>query len=58
MYRRIWTGDNGGSWDHLAVSVPMILANGVGGMAWNGGKHLLMLSDCSENISQPMSEGR
>ena len=35
---RVWTGDNLGTWDHLAVSLPMILANGVGGMAWNGGK--------------------
>lgn len=32
----VWTGDNMGDWAHLAVSVPMILANSVGGMAFTG----------------------
>jgi alpha 1,3-glucosidase len=27
-----------GTWEHMAVSVPMILSNGVGGMAWSGGE--------------------
>lgn len=32
----IWTGDNLGTWEHLAVSVPMILANNIGGMSFCG----------------------
>lgn len=32
----IWTGDNLGTWEHLAVSVPMILANNVAGMSFCG----------------------
>jgi alpha 1,3-glucosidase len=32
----IWTGDNLGTWEHLAVSLPMILANNIGGMSFCG----------------------
>jgi alpha 1,3-glucosidase len=32
----IWTGDNLGTWEHLAVSVPMILANNIAGMSFCG----------------------
>lgn len=32
----VWTGDNLGTWEHLAVSVPMILANNVAGMSFCG----------------------
>ncbi|KAK0545628.1 glucosidase II [Tilletia horrida] len=32
----VWTGDNLGTWEHLAVNVPMILANGLGGMSFTG----------------------
>jgi len=32
----IWTGDNMGTWEHFAGSVPMILANGMGGMSFCG----------------------
>lgn len=32
----IWTGDNLGTWEHLAISVPMILANNIGGMSFCG----------------------
>lgn len=35
-YGAIWTGDNLGTWEHLAVSVPMILANNIGGMSFCG----------------------
>lgn len=31
-----WTGDNMGTWEHFAVSVPMILSNGLGGMSFCG----------------------
>jgi mannosyl-oligosaccharide alpha-1,3-glucosidase len=32
----VWTGDNKASWDHLAVSVPMILSLGVAGLPFAG----------------------
>lgn len=32
----IWTGDNMGTWEHFAGSVPMILQNGLGGMSFCG----------------------
>ncbi|WFD28597.1 glucan 1,3-alpha-glucosidase [Malassezia nana] len=32
----VWTGDNMGTWEHFAGSVPMILANGIGGMSFCG----------------------
>jgi len=35
-YGATWTGDNLGTWEHLAVSVPMILANNIGGMSFTG----------------------
>ncbi|MBW0472288.1 hypothetical protein O181_012003 [Austropuccinia psidii MF-1] len=35
-YGAIWQGDNMGTWDHLAVSIPMLLSNGIAGMAFNG----------------------
>ncbi|TKY88728.1 hypothetical protein EX895_002359 [Sporisorium graminicola] len=35
-YGAIWTGDNLGTWEHLAISVPMILANNIGGMSFCG----------------------
>ncbi|KAH9824657.1 family 31 glycoside hydrolase [Melampsora americana] len=35
-YGAIWQGDNMGTWDHLKVSVPMLLSNAIAGMAFNG----------------------
>ncbi|XP_058070690.1 probable glucan 1,3-alpha-glucosidase [Magnolia sinica] len=32
----IWTGDNSADWDHLRVSVPMILTLGLTGMSFSG----------------------
>jgi mannosyl-oligosaccharide alpha-1,3-glucosidase len=32
----VWTGDNLGDWEHLAVSVPMMLADSIGGMSFVG----------------------
>lgn len=37
-YGAVWTGDNLGEWEHLAVSVPMMLANNVAGMSFCGGE--------------------
>lgn len=47
-YGAIWTGDNMGTWEHLAVATPMILANSIAGMTFNGGKghRALTLSLC------------
>ena len=32
----MWTGDNQANWDHLAASLPMILANGIAGFPFAG----------------------
>ena len=35
-YAWSWTGDNAASWEHLAISLPMILTNGICGMPFTG----------------------
>jgi alpha 1,3-glucosidase len=35
-YAWTWTGDNTASWDHLAVSVQMVLTSGITGMPFTG----------------------
>lgn len=37
-YGAIWQGDNMGTWEHLKVSIPMLLSNAIAGMAFNGGQ--------------------
>ncbi len=32
----IWTGDNAADWDHLAVSIPMVVSIGLAGLPFNG----------------------
>ncbi|OJA14137.1 hypothetical protein AZE42_06718 [Rhizopogon vesiculosus] len=32
----MWTGDNLGTWEHMAVGIKMVLANGLGGMPFAG----------------------
>ncbi|KAM0750382.1 hypothetical protein T439DRAFT_326351 [Meredithblackwellia eburnea MCA 4105] len=32
----MWTGDNLGTWEHLASTVPMLLTNGIAGMTFSG----------------------
>jgi hypothetical protein len=39
----MWTGDNLGTWEHMAVGVPMVLANGISGMTFSGGESLLSI---------------
>lgn len=34
----MWTGDNLGTWEHMAVGVKMVLANGIAGMSFAGCK--------------------
>ena len=40
----MWTGDNLGTWEHMAVNVKMVLANGLGGMSFAGCKPSLGFS--------------
>jgi len=40
----MWTGDNLGTWEHMAVGIKMVLANGVGGMPFAGCKSSLLSS--------------
>jgi len=40
----MWTGDNLGTWEHMAVGVKMVLANGLGGLSFAGCKSLSQLS--------------
>ncbi|KAI0313324.1 alpha-glucosidase [Amylostereum chailletii] len=35
-YGAMWTGDNLGTWDHMAVGVKMVLANNIAGMVFAG----------------------
>ncbi|KAL2521192.1 putative glucan 1 [Forsythia ovata] len=35
-YGAIWTGDNSAEWDHLRVSVPMVLTLGLTGISFSG----------------------
>nr|KYP47448.1 Neutral alpha-glucosidase AB [Cajanus cajan] len=35
-YGAVWTGDNTADWDHLRVSIPMILTLGLTGMSFSG----------------------
>lgn len=35
-YGAVWTGDNTAEWDHLRVSVPMILTLGLSGLSFSG----------------------
>ncbi|XP_027329668.1 probable glucan 1,3-alpha-glucosidase [Abrus precatorius] len=35
-YGAIWTGDNTADWDHLRVSIPMVLTLGLAGMSFSG----------------------
>ncbi|CAK5281912.1 unnamed protein product [Mycena citricolor] len=32
----MWTGDNLGTWEHMAVGLKMVLANGIAGMSFGG----------------------
>ena len=39
----MWTGDNGGSWEHMEVNVKMVLANNIAGFSFAGCKCLQIL---------------
>lgn len=42
----MWTGDNLGTWEHLASTVPMLLTNGIAGMTFSGGALLSPVGSC------------
>ncbi|KAK2464434.1 hypothetical protein APHAL10511_003582 [Amanita phalloides] len=35
-YAAMWTGDNKGKWEHMAIGIKMVLANGIAGMTFCG----------------------
>jgi alpha 1,3-glucosidase len=35
-YGAMWTGDNLGTWEHMAVGIKMVLADGIAGMTFSG----------------------
>lgn len=35
-YGAIWTGDNSADWDHLRISVPMVLTHGLTAISFTG----------------------
>ncbi|KAK2464423.1 hypothetical protein APHAL10511_003571 [Amanita phalloides] len=35
-FAAMWTGDNLGTWEHMAVGIKMVLANGIAGMSYAG----------------------
>lgn len=39
----MWTGDNMGTWEHMAVGIKMVLANSIAGMSFAGSKSTLPL---------------
>ena len=47
----MWTGDNLGTWEHMAVGIPMVLANGIAGMTFGGGGCLVL------SIFTPLKSG-
>jgi len=44
-YSAMWTGDNLGTWEHMAVGIKMVLSNGIAGMAFAGCKCFCFLFD-------------
>lgn len=40
----MWTGDNLGTWEHMAVGIKMVLANGIAGMSFAGCKSTSFIS--------------
>ena len=48
----IWTGDNAASWEHLRLSVPMLLSIGIAGLPFAGQYPVLHLasSDLAINV--------
>jgi len=43
----MWTGDNMGTWEHMAVGIPMVLSNSIAGMTFAGCESVLVLHSAS-----------
>lgn len=46
-YGAVWTGDNSADWDHLRVSVPMVLTLGLTGLSFSGKDSLCWMLELS-----------
>jgi len=46
-YGAVWTGDNTAEWEHLRVSVPMVLSMGLTGISFSGRSRSFSLEDTS-----------
>jgi hypothetical protein len=43
----MWTGDNLGTWEHMAVGIKMVLSSNIAGMVFSGCKQTCStLGDC------------
>lgn len=45
----MWTGDNLGTWEHMAVGIKMVLANNLAGMSFSGCKHIYFVTSTMLN---------
>lgn len=53
----MWTGDNLGTWEHMAVGVQMVLANGIAGMTFGGCKFThLTLRVTTNEVYEPLAD--
>lgn len=53
----MWTGDNLGTWEHMAVGVQMVLANGIAGMTFGGCKFThLTLRVTTNEVHEPLAD--
>jgi alpha 1,3-glucosidase len=56
-YGAMWTGDNLGTWEHMAVGIPMVLSNSIAGMSFAGGLEFCHISSSKlTGFLQPTSE--
>jgi hypothetical protein len=46
----IWTGDNTADWDHLRVSIPMVLTTNLAGIAFSGAPLWAWQSVCCNTL--------
>ncbi|WP_181348110.1 TIM-barrel domain-containing protein [Thalassobacillus sp. CUG 92003] len=49
-YSAVWTGDNRSHWEHLEMSLPMIMNLGMSGVAFSGADVGGFASDCSSEL--------
>ncbi len=49
----MWTGDNLGTWEHMAVGVKMVLANNIAGFSFAGCTYTLFIRMREIALSNP-----